>query len=393
MLKVAVVGGGIGGLAAARALVMQGHEVRVYERAAAIREVGSGLTLWSNATRVLHNLGILGDCLKTSCPIKDFHLLTAAGQLIMRIPVEQFATTAMVMHRADLQALLLRSLPAGVVQTDAECLGIRATAGRHYLEFSDSERGPFDLVVGADGIKSALRHFVRGEVEPPSYRGYFIWRGVGLLNLPDYPAGRTSETWGQGRRFGILPMGHGRVCWYATANQPLSQTSQADARHTLVHELTKGWHSPIPELIEATPHGAILENPAFDRGVQRGWSRGGVVLVGDAAHPITPNLGQGGCMALEDAVVLASLLPGHQNFQPEALAAKLRQFEELRYSRIRSMERRCRILGAIGQWQHPLMARARVTVARLIPGAYFTLTSRAIQKYRAECVAIAKSKR
>ncbi len=386
MIHAAIVGGGISGLAAAVALRAAGHAVDVFERAPEIREVGSGITLWSNATRALRQLGVLEACAQRSCAIRAFDLRTAAGRQLMTIPIERFATDAVAMHRCDLQAALLGALPPSVLHKGAACLGVREDARGVFLRFEGGERGPFSLAIGADGLHSAVRRYVTGAGDPPRYRGYFVWRGVAFAALPFHPAGRISETWGRGNRFGILPLGGGRVCWYATANVPLEATSAPEDRHDRLSRLIAGWHAPIPELLAATPAGAILENPALDRGLVRGWRRGSALIIGDAAHPITPNLGQGGCMALEDAVVLGTLLQGVAA-DACAIGAALARFEALRFPRLRAMERRCRWLGALGQWQNPAVTLVRNRVARLIPGAYFVHTSRIIQSYAADQVA------
>ena len=386
MMRVAIVGGGISGLAAAIALQLEGHEAKIFERAPEIREVGSGLTLWSNATRVLNHLGILDFCLAKSCPIQDFYLMLTSGRQVMRINIEEFATAAIVMHRADLHSALLKRLPSDWVETNAACSNVQEQPDGMCLTINGRLLGPFDLVIGADGVKSVVRHYVTGSDTPPRYRGYYIWRGVAPLDLNSYPAGRVSETWGYGHRFGILPMGNKRVCWYATANQPLGQTTRPEERKRRVLGIVGKWHDPIPSLVDATPTHAILENPAFDRGVKRGWSRAAAVLIGDAAHPITPNLGQGGCMALEDAVVLAKVLSKVDRSDLSGIKVALQKFESLRYPRLQSMERRCRILGAMGQWQHPVLTAIRNRVAALLPGQYFQYTSRTIQKYAADAI-------
>ena len=158
----------------------------------------------------------------------------------------------------------------------------------------------------------------------PVYRGYCIWRGIA-----DDPGGivrgHISETWGSGQRFGILPMGQGRICWYATRNGPPSQSESPQGRKVEVQELFQNWHQPIPALIEATKPMDILKDDARDRKPLRKWGSGCVTLLGDAAHPITPNVGQGACMAIEDAACLAKLLPG-----APGMAEAFRAYEAMR---------------------------------------------------------------
>jgi len=385
MLRVGIVGGGVSGLAAAVALRHAGHAPEIFERAPEIQEVGSGLTLWANATRALRELGALDYCLERSHRIEEFNLQHASGRMLMRIPIEAFATHALAMHRADLQAALVRLLPSELIATHQACLGVREDSTGVFLNFLDGERGPFDVVIGADGVRSCVRTYVGGAVEPLSYRGYTIWRGVARVDPAQPMQSAISETWGLGHRFGILPLGAGRVCWYATANSRQPKTTRPEDRQATIQALVEGWHKPVSSLVAATPRDGILEHATYDRTVRSGWSRGAVILLGDAAHPLTPNLGQGACLALEDAVVIGRLLSGVQGRQ--AVPAALQRFEQVRLARVRAMARRCRWLGALGQWEDPFANFLRLQAAKVIPGSLLTRTSRVIQSYAADHVA------
>lgn len=387
LIRTAIIGGGISGLATSVALRAVGHDVDIFERRPEVTEVGSGITLWSNATRALRQLGALEPCAARGGSIREFRLRLADGSHLMTIPIEYFATYAIAIHRYDLLAALLALVPVRSLHKGQACAGMREDTRGVFLQFADGERGPYDMVIGADGLHSTVRQYVTGRTDAPRYRGYVVWRGVSLRPLPEYPLGMISETWGRGHRFGILPLDAGRVCFYATANVPAGAVTRPEARHDVIRKIVGDWHAPIPELLEATPAGAILENPAFDRGIVRGWRRGSVAIIGDAAHAITPNLGQGGCMALEDAVALGALMQGVPA-DKASIAAALDRFEALRAPRLRAMERRCRYLGALGQWQHPLVTAVRNRVAKILPGGYFVHTSRVIQSYAADQVAV-----
>jgi 2-polyprenyl-6-methoxyphenol hydroxylase-like FAD-dependent oxidoreductase len=187
-----------------------------------------------------------------------------------------------------------------------------------------------------------------------------------------------TETIGAGQRFGIVPIGGGRVAWWATANEPADADDEPSRRARLLH-LFGAWHRPIPRLIEATPEEEILKNGTFDRPPVRGWGRGRVTLLGDAAHPTTPNFGQGGCMAIEDAAVLASSLVAH----PDDLPAALRDFERRRYRRTTWITRQSLRYGRIAQWANPLAVAAREALFRLTPAAATDLTFRRMFAFEA----------
>jgi 2-polyprenyl-6-methoxyphenol hydroxylase-like FAD-dependent oxidoreductase len=227
------------------------------------------------------------------------------------------------------------------------------------VSFADGHEESAGGLIAADGINSAVRAQIHGPGEP-IYRGYCIWRGI-APEIPGAVRGHISETWGSGRRFGVMPMGQGRVCWYATRNCAPSQSDAPEGRKAEVSALFKDWHGPIPGLIRATDPGDIIKNDARDRKPLKRWGDGRVTLLGDAAHPITPNVGQGACMAIEDAACLAKCLLASSD-----VATAFRAYEALRGPRTARISRQARRIGAIGQWENPLIVRGRDLITRLV---------------------------
>jgi 2-polyprenyl-6-methoxyphenol hydroxylase-like FAD-dependent oxidoreductase len=354
-----VAGGGIGGVSAALALHRAGIDVTVFERAPAFTEVGAGMSLWPNATRVLASWGVLDQLLSLGEPFSQFNLLKPDGGRISIVSMTGFATPGMCIHRADLHRALRQPLPDRCVAPN-ECLESFSQDARGVTaRFASGLEGTAAYLIGADGINSVVRSQIHGS-ESPVYRGYHIWRGV-APEVPGIVRGHISETWGSGRRFGILPMGQGRVCWYATRNGPPSKPEDPEARKIDVRNLFKDWHNPIPALIEATRPGDIIKTDARDRKPLRKWGDGRVTLLGDAAHPMTPNVGQGACMAIEDAACLSKCLERH----PGAVPA-LRAYEKMRGPRTAHIARQARRVGAIGQWENPWIVRGRNLVTGLV---------------------------
>jgi FAD-dependent urate hydroxylase len=357
--KLIIAGGGIGGLAAALALHRAGFEVAVYERAPAFGEIGAGISLWPNATRVLSSLGVLDRLLASGEPVTQFNLQRPDGTSISEITMTGFQSQALCIHRADLLQAILSRLPAGCLRPGRRLVSFTQEPGGVVAGFDGGYEDSADGLVAADGINSVVRAQIHGSSEP-KYRGYCIWRGI-TATTPGAVLGHISETWGAGRRFGVMPMGQGRVCWYATRNSAPAQPDAPEGRKAEVASLFKGWHYPITELIESTNPEEIIKNDARDRRPISNWGDRRVTLLGDAAHPITPNVGQGACMAIEDAACLAKCLLATPD-----VASGLRAYEALRGPRTAAIARQARRIGMIGQWENPWMVRGRDLVARLV---------------------------
>lgn len=339
-----VVGGGIAGLASAVALARVGVRVVVVERARALEPVGAGISLSPNATRVLRRLGVLESLLPSAGILEGATIRAPDGKHLARVPTGGRATPFLCVHRSDLVGVLQSALPGGVhLGRGVEWLDDRGAGVQVALEGGEVLEA--DFVVGADGIRSRVRAHVVGD-DPPEYQGYVAWRG--MAPLPEGAAAGTAvETMGDGLRFGFVPCGPGRGYWYATANRPdpgPGGKGDAEDRKAELLRLFGEWHDPIPDLLERTPPGAILLDGIHDREPRRGWWRGRVVLVGDAAHPTTPNLGQGGAMALEDAEALALALAGSASLEDA-----FRSFESIRFPRTRRVTLESRRMGRVGQ--------------------------------------------
>jgi 2-polyprenyl-6-methoxyphenol hydroxylase-like FAD-dependent oxidoreductase len=213
------------------------------------------------------------------------------------------------------------------------------------------------LLVGADGLCSRVRKQLLAD-GPPRYAGYTSWRGLVAADLD--PSDEAVESWGRGSRFGIVPVGGGRVYWYATAN---AEPGADDQGRAALAERFAGFHPPVPSLIEATLPASIVRTDIHDRPPARRWSHGPVTLLGDAAHPMTPNLGQGGCQAMEDAFVLAAALA-----EEATVAGALARYERERLRRANRIVSLSRRFGAVAQWRSALACAVRDLGARWTPG-------------------------
>jgi 2-polyprenyl-6-methoxyphenol hydroxylase-like FAD-dependent oxidoreductase len=350
-MRAVVVGGGVGGLAAAVALGRRGWEVEVLEQADRFAEVGAGLSVWPNAVRALEALG-LGPAIRqhalrqASAGIRD----ARGGWLSRTNPAEiesRYGPVVMV-HRAALLEVLRGAAPDGSLRTGVE---VHAARPDGTVSHSDGESAA-DLVVGADGIGSVVRRSVWPQTPVPEYAGYTAWRMV----TPPVPVYGSSESWGHGERFGYAPLHDGRVYCFATAN---AAEGAADGGLAGLRRRFGRWHEPIPALLHAAEEDDVLHNDIYELPPLRSYVSGRVALLGDAAHAMTPNLGQGACQALEDAVVLAGVL--------DRRGSGLDAYDQARRRRTRMIARRSRRIGAVAQWSSPFATGMRDTVMRHLP--------------------------
>jgi 2-polyprenyl-6-methoxyphenol hydroxylase-like FAD-dependent oxidoreductase len=306
-----VAGAGIGGLTAAVALRHRGWEVTVLERAPALEPVGLGLGLGPNALHALDAIGLGGEVRRFSAIQGHGGVRRCDGRWLVRadlgLMAERFGDPEMMALRADLVDLLADRLPDGALRTGVTVTGVnpgdpagQAGAARVTTSAGDLDA---DLVVAADGIRSPVRAALFPGHPGPRYAGCTAWRFLAPKpeRSPD-----PAETWGRGAVFGAVPLADGRIYCYATALVPPGQRSGDEAAE--LERRFGGWHDPIAALIASISPGTVLRDDVYWIAEPLpAYHHGRVAILGDAAHAMTPNLGQGACQAIEDAIVLASV--------------------------------------------------------------------------------------
>ena len=350
MVRIAIIGGGIGGLTTALAFKHFGFDCQVFEQAPALHEVGAAIALWPNAMRVLRRLDLGEAIVEKAGVMKEICWLDQHGWLINRIAIPE----SVALHRADLQMTLVSALPPSSLHLGHQLMDLRQQGDTMIATFANGHVTEADFLIAADGIHSRVRAQVLNDGAPID-RGYTVWRGISSAVPSTLPAATAIELHGRGKRFGIGPVGLDRLGWWASAN--------TDADDLL--RLFKDWYPPVPELIESTPLSSILKTRASDRPSNNQWGRGRMTLLGDAIHPTTPNLGQGGCLAIEDAFVLARCFDKFG-----AAEEALRSYERLRYKRTSTIAKYSRYYGAVGQWQNIWARALRRTFLALAPEAF-----------------------
>jgi 2-polyprenyl-6-methoxyphenol hydroxylase-like FAD-dependent oxidoreductase len=355
-MKALVVGGGIGGLAVAVAFHQRGWQVEVLERAPEITEIGAGLSIQPNGLRALDALG-LGDLLRAGGPAGPPQgIRRADGAWLIRNDIEElerrFGQWAII-HRAALVDILRGALPAQALRPGITVRQVLPDGTVHH----DGGTATADLVIGADGVHSVTRRSIRPHAAGPRYVGYTTWR---LLTAP-HPVGGSVEIWGRGERVGYVPMPDGRIYCYLMANAPAGTRAGLDR----LRERFARWHDPVPALLDAAHPDAVLQHDTYELPNLPTYVRGKVALLGDAAHAMAPNLGQGACQALEDAVTLAAAV------DTRGVEAGLAEYDRLRRPRTQLVARLSRRVGAPAHWNSPLASALRDTALPLLPGALF----------------------
>ena len=354
MVQIAIIGGGIGGLTTAIALQHFGFESHVFEQAPALHDVGAAIAIWPNAMRVLAGLGLADKILAKAGVMEEIRWVDQNGWLINSVPISNSEFPAVALHRADLQNTLLHELPPSLIHLGHQLIDLRQQAGKMIATFANGHSTEADFLIGADGIHSRVRAQLLNDGDPVD-RGYTIWRGISAKFPSAIPPATAVEFQGRGKRFGIGPVGLGRVGWWASANGAITKE---------VSRLFEDWYPPVLELIESTPTASIIKNSALDRPPNKIWGRGRMTLLGDAIHPTTPDLGQGGCLAIEDAFVLARCFNKYS-----ASDAALRNYERSRYKRTSTLSKYSRYYGTIGQWENPWARALCRTAFALAPEA------------------------
>ncbi|GAX72946.1 hypothetical protein CEUSTIGMA_g401.t1 [Chlamydomonas eustigma] len=403
-LPVVISGAGIAGLASAVALHKEGFHVQVLETAPTLRQEGTAIGLWDNAWKALDSLGVAGGLRTNYSALDKVELCQGPkGRLLKHFSFSDCEGGAgsefRAVHRSALLEALADSLPPETISFGTSVLSFSQQAEQPNAAATASNTGHGNsgtvpnvlagvrdsmlrvrvqkgsvqedldaaILVGADGVRSAVAQQLGMPL--PNYSGYSAYRGVATLGQEGVkrvglPAGTIRQIWGAGVRAGVYQLNDSELYWFVCFNADLQSTSDAPEQHLQkALALVKGWSWSLENIIQSTSPDQVSRSRCVDRWTLSPWGKGQVTLTGDAAHPMTPNLGQGGCTALEDAILLAAVLRPLASLEGQPSEGKvstaLRKFEQLSSARCLPLTVRSNLMGAALQ-----LEAAPITLAR-----------------------------
>ncbi|KAL6348926.1 hypothetical protein AAG906_033582 [Vitis piasezkii] len=370
-----IVGAGIAGLATAVSLHRLGVGSLVLEQAESLRTGGTSLTLFKNGWGVLDAMGVGNDLRSQFLEIQGMVVKSEDGRELrsFRFKDEDESQEVRAVERRILLETLANQLPTDSIHFSSKLAKIeRIETGETLLELEDGTRLSGKIVIGCDGIRSPVAKWMG--FSEPRYVGHCAFRGLGFFpeRMPYEP--KVNYIYGRGLRAGYVPVSPTKVYWFICFNSPSPGPKITDPSvlKKQARELVRNWPSELLNIIDLTPDDTIIRTPLVDRwlwpAISPPASSGGVVLVGDAWHPMTPNLGQGACCALEDAVVLAKKLSDALRLGPESVEGALRLYGSERWPRIFPLTIRANLVGSLLQWDNPVVCSVRnnVIVPKLV---------------------------
>lgn len=350
MKKGIIIGGGIAGLTTAIAMEQAGIDFTVYEAAPELKPYGAGIWMAPNAMQVFDKIGVKEAVIEAGTELKKVDITDEKLNLIHALNLKKikakFGSSIVAVHRAKLQQVLYSFVDPDKVILNKALVSLEHKKDKVVLHFADKSSIEGDFVIGADGINSQVRQ----QIFPQAtlrYAGQTCWRGLVTHSLPAEWKSSTLELWGNRLRFGMAEMANEQIYWFAVKTAPENEKDKtSDIKKYLLNEFAD-FQGPVRELIEATPDYMIRRTDLHDLPDLKNWHHSKICLIGDAAHAATPNLGQGGAQAVEDAYELVQSLQQEKEYQQA-----FRAFQKKRYSKVKRIIFGSYWIGRFAHWKY-----------------------------------------
>jgi 2-polyprenyl-6-methoxyphenol hydroxylase-like FAD-dependent oxidoreductase len=361
--NITILGAGIAGLSTAIALKNAGIDTMVFEAAPEIKAVGAGLGLGANAIKAFKFLGIDEEVMNAGRFLPAFTVYDEKGKQLAKTDSvsvsKKYGLDNFTIHRADLHALLLSKINPSCIQTNKRLESIEQNENHIILHFQDGTMHETDYLIAAEGIHSVVRKYLLPDCKP-RYAGCTCWRAV--IDKSNLQLNECSETWGSKGRFGIVPLAKNKIYWFACVNT--SPNNLAMKNYTVPDLLKQfaGYHHPVEAILKETKNENLIWADINDIKPINRYAFSNILLIGDAAHATTPNLGQGACQAVEDAVILAAEIAKNSS-----ITVAFKKFEQRRLKRIHWIVNTSWRIGKIAQLENKFLIRCRDFLFRNIP--------------------------
>lgn len=369
-----IIGAGIAGLTTAIALQQKGFEVIIFESASEIKAVGAGLALAANAMTAYKKLGLWEEIITKGVLISAANIYDQKGNIITESgnlnQNEALNIGNYAIHRADLHDILLRNINSATLVLNKKTVDFERKGNTVIINFEDGTQHETEKLIVAEGIHSPIRKQLLPN-STPRYAGYTCWRGV--IENPNLKIENSTETWGEGKRFGYVRVANNRIYWFACVNASVNNEKYKNYTVSDLSRAFKNFHEPIPTILSYSNNNDLIWADINDLKPIQNYAFDNIVLIGDAAHATTPNMGQGACQAIEDAIILADELSKNQNTEGAFIA-----YERRRLKRTHSIVKKSWLLGKIAHLENPPLIHVRNFIFKNLPQSIKNKQIRAI---------------
>jgi len=358
-----IVGGGIAGLCAAIGLQQLGIEAHIYESVSELKGIGAGFGLAANAMQALDHLGLKEEISQIGHYLESYNVLDQKGNILVEPNTksisQKYQQDNFAIHRADLHQFLLSKIPGRQVHLGKRATSFERQGEQIHIHFTDGTQAIGNALLVADGVHSLLRQQLI-PTSAPRYSGYTCWRAT--IDNSSIQLKKSTETWGVKGRFGMTPLVGDRIYWYACINSPQQNPILKNWGIAELVNNFKDYHAPIPTILSETQDTDLIWNDIIDIAPLQQLAFDNILLLGDAGHATTPNLGQGACQAIEDVAVLLDELKTAASIQQGFTRFEARRLDRVNYISNTSWQ-----IGKIAQWENPFLIGMRNFIMKIMP--------------------------